>query len=332
MYFGLDKHAAVDAGQLRKSVLAKQVGQFLYKKSISGDRSNVAAQPASDIAPVLDLARMLARDVTEQVRAVLAFELRQCDNITKDIAERLAKDVEDVSVPFLRETTVFDDAEMADLVMVLAEYGKNAVACRQKIGPKSAAAIALTGAKQSVTSLLRNNGADLRRATFEKITDRFADDTPLLDKLVARSNVPVALVERLVDLVSDAGRLAITERYGMDKRVLLSLDNRARMDQLFARLSTASADQLRAYMTDLKAQKKLDADFVSQALRRRDLRTFEVAIAVAVGDVVATARETIRHGGRRARLRMLERVGFSRAMLPQIARDVDEVYRINMQL
>ena len=88
----------LNTAKLEKMMLAKKIGRFLTADQSDAERKGVE-----------DAARVLVDDVSTQVREVLAFELRKCTILSHDIAEKIAKDIEQVAAPFLSLTTVFSD-------------------------------------------------------------------------------------------------------------------------------------------------------------------------------------------------------------------------------
>ena len=94
------------AGKDRESrqQIASTLGPRL-EEGLSGLDSRVAEE----------LARQLAADAIERVRVALSKSLRHNRFLPRDIAYRLAHDIESVSSPFLEMTEVFSDEELCHI-------------------------------------------------------------------------------------------------------------------------------------------------------------------------------------------------------------------------
>ena len=63
-----------------------------------------------------DIVRALARDVEEAVRASLSRALRHSPNLPRDVARKLANDVEFVALPMLANSLVLTDEDLIEIV------------------------------------------------------------------------------------------------------------------------------------------------------------------------------------------------------------------------
>ncbi len=74
------------------------------------DRANLTDEERAEAHKIL---RLMARDAAEQVRRALAVTLKSSPLIPRDVATRLARDVESIAVPLLNYSPVFSDDDLA---------------------------------------------------------------------------------------------------------------------------------------------------------------------------------------------------------------------------
>src|SRR5690348_7974806 len=77
------------------------------------DRYELSAEEKESAQQILE---MLATDAAELVRRALAVTLRNSPKLPRDIALRLAKDVDAVAVPVLKNSPVLTEEDLVELV------------------------------------------------------------------------------------------------------------------------------------------------------------------------------------------------------------------------
>lgn len=80
-----------------------------------------------------DIVRVLARDVEEGVRAALSRSLRHSPNLPRDVARKLADDVEYVALPMLADSLVLTDDDLIEIVRRGSSLKQEAVASRPNL-------------------------------------------------------------------------------------------------------------------------------------------------------------------------------------------------------
>src|SRR3546814_5670663 len=133
-----------------------------------------------------------------------------------DIVLTLARDVDEVAEPVLLYSTVFTDAELAELVLSGSPKRQTLIAGRAQLGPEASGAIASTADRASVLVLVANEGAIIRPDILETILVRYPTDESVLDPMARRSDLPLRLVERIVTRVSEHLRDHLVARYKID--------------------------------------------------------------------------------------------------------------------
>lgn len=305
----------VDAVQLEKIVLAKRVGQFL-----------VAEQAEEERATVENVARVLAQDVSPQVREVLAFELRKCSVLAHDLADKIARDVEMVSGPFLGETNVFTDKEWMRLVPALGEQALMTLARRSDLSETVSTAVATYGKEKSVTTLVRNDRLELPEKASGKVVDRFGDNVRMMDQLSARGDLPLSVVERIVNRVSAHCRDKLVEHYAVDQDVAGQIAEDNKIDALWEQLKTASPPQVHAFVTDLRNDRRLNYLLVVEIADRGSKTFLESSLALEAGLPLGRIREILTLEDPTAFVRLMQMANVSKAMAPRFLRLAKRFY------
>ncbi len=79
------------------------------------------------------IAYVLAEDAIERVRIELSKAIRHAKHLPRDLALKLAHDVDSVSCPFLEVTEVFSECDWQQLVLTISRNAQVAVARRSSI-------------------------------------------------------------------------------------------------------------------------------------------------------------------------------------------------------
>jgi len=285
--------------QIEKLALARKVGVFLSE----------GQKPDRERRVVENVAQTLANDLSLEVRQTLAFELRRANHLPRDLAEHIARDAEEVSGQFLMHTEVFSPEDLAALARELEEHARIAIARRPTVPEVVSVAIADVGGERSVTYLIRNPGADLATAS-ERIVNRFAHHGSILESLCERADLPLHVIHRLVDRVSEANRAALAERYGLDDETAQSLSGAAGGAQLAKWVQTASRGSLNDYIHQLESRGALTDRLLADVTRRGGYRFFESVMAHATGIDLVNIERIVREGSKAHLAKLLQKAGY----------------------
>ena len=281
----IDPVKMVNADTLEKVVLTRRVSEFLHRSQEDAERSVIE-----------NVARTLAQDVATRVREALAFELRTCPYLPHDLAAKIATDVESVSGPFLATTTVFSDSQLAGLIPHLEEHAHVTIARRKDLGETTCNALATFGSEKSVSFLVRNENAPLNEAVLSKVVKRFPERQPLMDQLSARPDLPLSIVEEIVDKVSDKFRSLLEGQYGVSSDVSDAVMRSAASKTIWTMIENANPNQIHAYVSDLRVQKRLTIDLMLDMAEKGCIPFLESTLAFRSGLTLASARDMLHSG------------------------------------
>ncbi|WP_308911657.1 DUF2336 domain-containing protein [Pseudokordiimonas caeni] len=305
----------IDSVKLEKMMLAKRVAKFLNGSQSDDDRIAVE-----------DVARLLARDLSTQVREVLAFELRHCDVLPSDLAEKIARDVEDVASPFLSSTHAFNDETLAALIPSLAEHARVTIARRPDLGGLAVKALAEHSEAPGVTTLVRNDSVGLTQEACDAVVGRFGGDRRLMDQLSARADLPLVVVEQIIDKVSDHCRDTLMQHYAVDGTLAEKIAGGSRIEALWQQIANAAPQQVHALVNDMRKQKRLTHLLVAEMAERGSAAFLESSFALEAGLPIIQVREALNLKKAQDFVDLMKRIGVSKAMAPRFLNIARKLY------
>lgn len=271
----LSMASLIDSTRIEKILLAKKVGQFLSSEKAEVERRTVE-----------NVARVLAQDISSQVRGVLAYELRQCSKLSRDLAKKIATDIEQVSGPFLQATRVFSDDALEQLLPELEDSVRAWVARRTDLPDNVIHTLVSVGRENSVAALLRNDCLELPERVCSTVIDRFSDNRRLMDHMGARKDLPLSIAERIIEKVSDHFKHLLIEHYYLDDGVAEELSSASGYEVMWQQIKVATTAQIHAFVTDLKINRRLTHQTVVEMASRGSMTFLESALALQTGQTV----------------------------------------------
>ncbi len=290
--------------QSARAEIARKVGHILS-----------SSEDGADQKAALELARVLAEDVAISVREALSKELRACIFLPEDLLATIARDVEQVSMPFLVASQAIDDDFLEEIVRSCGDSHQEAIAMRNGLSEAVSFAVSDVGCLVAVDKLAVNDSADLSRRTFDKVIERFPENMGLMEKLAARADLPTQVIEDLVFKVSQSFGKMLIEKYGISNdysSYLVSLANR----QVFSRaLEVSPLPEVENYLSQLHARHHLGSDVLLTYLQNNNLRLFTMSIAVLLHKPYDKIEPLVATREKKVLARLLDSVGFSKSVI-----------------
>ncbi len=162
-----------------------------------------------------DIFSLLLNRAEVQVRAVLAMNLSHSIDLPPDIALKMASDVNEVAAPILEHSTVLSDNDLLGLISSAEDAQKlEAIARRKIVSETITDALVETRIESVVKTVVENEGAEIAEKTFEKITERHKESADVMGGILQRTSVPIAVLEKVIERVSDTMRQNLEQKYG----------------------------------------------------------------------------------------------------------------------
>ena len=238
----------------------------------------------SERAAAQKILTVLAHDAAELVRRSLAVTLKSSDIIPRDLARRLARDVDSVALPLISNSPVFNDDDLIEIVRSGSALRQIAVARRDDVTVDVSEVIAEEGCQAAVLALVSNDNADVAEPALGTVVDRFGVDADMVSALAERRILPLTITERLVELATDAVREHLVARLKVSPdaadQLAAGTRERATVDLID---QAALSENLPAFVAYLHSRKALRPSMLLRALARGHMAFFEYALVELTG-------------------------------------------------
>ena len=267
--------------------------------------------------------RVLAADAAELVRRALAVTLKSSDLLPRDVAQKLARDVDTIALPIIGFSPAFTDEDLIEVLRVGDVTRQTAVAGRPFVSRDLGEIIAIEGVEDAVRTLAANDNADLSERAMSVSIDRFPQGD-VVTALAYRKVLPVAVTERLIGLASEAVREHLVSRHALSADTAIRLATGARERATVDLIDQASATQdLADFVAQLNARKVLTASLLLRALARGVMPLFEYGISELSGVAHSRAWLMIHDAGPLGLKAIYDRAGLPPRLFPAFRAGVD---------
>jgi uncharacterized protein (DUF2336 family) len=262
--------------------------------------------PQADRRAAELLARALADEAIESVRSELSKAIARARHLPRDLALKLAHDVDSVSCPFLEATEVFSDSDWQQLLLTITRGARNAVAKRASMSEELAGALAQIGESMVAETLIENPAAPMTRSICYTLMDRFSSEIWVLDKLAQRSDLISEIAMKLTTIVSAVAREKLRKVYNLPELTAPLAAEAETGALLQVARKTHSSDMMITAET-LKKKGKLDPPLVFKALQNGQLDFLEAALSVLAERSIEHVRSVVLRAGEDAVRQLLFR-------------------------
>lgn len=175
-----------------------------------------------------EIIRILAADAADLVRRTLAITLRSSPILPREIALKLARDIEAVAIPILEESPVFTEEDLVELVLSVTAAKQAAIAGRDGLSITVSEVISEHGAVEAVRALAENQTAEWSDKAYTDALTRFGSDEIVQAGLIRRDFIPVHIAEKMVSLVSGNLFDMLVNRHELPAQLAIDLAASAR--------------------------------------------------------------------------------------------------------
>ena len=271
-----------------------------------------------------DIFRTLVNDAEQVVRETLSTHLKACDSVPHDVALSLARDVEEVSLPILRCSEVLTDEDLVDIVQGQSKAKQVAIAQRPTVSAKVADAVIDTGNETAVARLVSNEGAELNEGAYDRVISDYQDSDAVSDSLSRRANMPAAVQEQLVTMLTERMKDALSSQSDLSPDQLTNVLLQARERATLTLLSGGSSDEeLEQLVQQMHCNGRLTGSVVLRAVAMGDMAFFEVALAQLAHIPLANARILIHDEGSLGLRSLYDKAGLPGRLFPAFRAGVD---------
>ncbi|NBC20372.1 MAG: DUF2336 domain-containing protein [Alphaproteobacteria bacterium] len=264
-----------------------------------------------------EIMSILAEDAAELVRRTLSITLRNSPVLPREIALKLARDVESVAIPVLENSPSFSEEDLIEIVLSATAAKQSAVAGRERVSTTLAEIIAEHAAGEAVQRLAENDGAEWSDKAFADSLRRFPTDPGLHEALVQREYVPMHIAEKMVSMVSGKVFDMLVNRHELPAQLAIDLAAGARERATIDLVEQAGrTSDLPRFVSQLNLNGRLTHSLIIRALCLGHVSFVEHAMAEMSGVPHQRVWLMIHDAGPLGLQAVFDRAGLPRKYLP----------------
>jgi uncharacterized protein (DUF2336 family) len=285
----------------------------------------------ADRDSAFEILDMLASDAATLVRRTLAVTLQNSPNLPRDLAMKLAQDVEAVAVPILKNSPVFTDTDLVDILLASSPEKQVAIAARDKVSEDVTEVISLYGHKSAVEAAAYNEGAAFSDAAYSGVLSRFGGDDSVKAALIARPTLPLGVTEKLVALVTGDlfDRLVNKHELPPQLAIEIAAGTRERATLDLVEQAGLSSDPAR-FVQQLHLNGRLTPSLIMRGLCLGHMNFIEHALAELAGIPHSKAWLMIHDAGTLGMKTIFERAGLPGGMFTAFRMALDVFHKTEM--
>lgn len=260
---------------------------------------------------------ILAEDAADLVRRTLAVTLRASPILPREIALKLAADIEAIAIPVLQDSPVLSDEDLVELVLSVSAAKQAAIASRDTLSITVTEVITENGSVEAVRALAANQGAEWTDKAFDDSIRRFGKDELVQAGLIKRDFIPTHIAEKLVSLVSGQLFDILVNRHELPAQLAIELAASARERATVDLVEQAGrTNDLPRFVSQLNLNGRLSNSLIMRALCCGQMRFVEYALAELSGVAHQRVWLMIHDAGPLGLQAVFDRAGLPRKMLP----------------
>lgn len=285
----------------------------------------------AEIQLAQDIIRAMVNDIATEVRQALSENLKESDKLPREVAIRLANDVESVALPVLEYSTVLTDEDLVQIISKASDAKHEAIARRAEVHELVADALIEKAGEKAIAVLVSNAGAEISDSGMTKVVDKFPTSESVQQGLVTRERLPVAVAERLVVLVADSLRDHLVAHHSLGAETVADIVLQTREKAIVTLVARgAESHDVEKLVAQMHQNGRLTPSLVLRALCMGDVTFFEAAMAVMTNVPIVNARLLIHDAGRLGLKSIYEKSGLPLKFLPAIRVAMDVLKETEM--
>ena len=286
---------------------------------------------AEERAYAQEILKIIVADTAALVRRAMAVTLKNSPVLPRDVAVKLANDIDSVALPILKHSPVLTDEDLIEIVRAAPPAKQIAVAGRPQVSGPVCEAIAEHAVKGAVRVLAANDGARLSGRAFAHTLRRFQDDDEVKSALISRDFLPPVVAEKLVTMVAGEMFDQLVNRHGLPPQVAIDLATGARERATLDLAEQAGRQRnLAHFAQQLNLQNRLTPSLVLRALCLGHIGFFEHAMAELAGVPHYRAWLLVHDRGALGLPQVLRAAGMPQAYEPVIAAAIDMFHDLEL--
>lgn len=217
-----------------KEIITEKVAKYYSIKDIDNDQKRIAES-------IFDV---LLKDTEESIRKGLAENIKNIDYMPHDIISKLSKDIASVAVPVIECSNVLTDSDLLSIISSGDFEKQKGITSRKVVSAQVSDSLVNTGHEEIIGSLLQNNGAQVLETSYDRILNKFSSNEGIVENIIKRDQVPVSVVTKMINSVSDAIQDKIKGKYPKEFEKILSSIEKSKDIALLKTMGASSSNEM----------------------------------------------------------------------------------------
>ena len=290
-----------------------------------------ATMSVEERAAAQEILRMLADDAAVMVRRALAVTLQKSTHLPRDVARRLAADLDSIAVPVITSSPVLEDEDLIEIINSGEALRQTAVASRAWVSGAVVHEIVERAAPGAVGTAAANDGAVFAPKSYARAMERFKDRADVLERFIDRASLPLEVTERLIARISDEAMQRLVRRHALPAQLAVELSEGARERATVDLVDQAGlSPDPRRFVQQMQMNGRLTPSLILRALFRGHVGFFEHAMAELAGVEHAKAAVLIHDAGPLGLDALFDRTGLPRRILPAVRAAIETYHSLEI--
>lgn len=292
------------------SVAERCQGVTILADAVTNERFLPAEMRQAEAALVMAL-----DDPSPRVRRTLAVGVASSGRVPREVARRLAGDVDEVALPVIAASPLLDDNDLAALAAEGRASVRAAVGRRPGLA-RRVSAVLLEHEADAPLDLLRNETAEIDAADLRRLAERAVDDAPVRDALLRRDDLPSDARHSLLEGLASAlcASAFVSGIVGAER--VRSLQTELREKATAALVEILDAPELPSFVEHLRDRGSLNTALLVRAVCCGRIDFFAAALARLSGLPEARVRSVVADAGEPAFSALMAASGVSPQAIP----------------
>ncbi len=242
-----------------------------------------------------DVLLKLINSVEKSVKKDLSKRLAEIDDVSPELAAKLANETIDIAEPMLLKSGVLKDEQLIEVIRNRTEAHRMAIAIRAHVSEEVSSELIEQSSDDVVEALIRNKNAKISDLSVKYLVTESQNVDQFQEPLLNRQDLPVDLACRMYWWVSAALRRKIVLDFNMDN---IQIDDAIEMATKTAIQKHDSTDGIMrtalSLARELASSGELDINFLRRCLRQEKINLFVAGLSELTGLAVEIIWRAIR--------------------------------------
>lgn len=311
-----------DSSADAKSAVAIKVSDYYQQDNISEKAQGLAE----------DIFRIMVKDVEYKVREAVAVSLQNSKTLPKDIVKTLVKEVDSISIPFIKKYQHFSNEEIIEVLSTDNVDKDIAVALRKNLSYEISDYIVHNCHSRVVEALIINKDAKILEETFTVILNKYSQDEKIKESLVNRAHLPIAFTNTLINYLSNKLLKKLIELHQLPNDTASDVVEQLKEKAILKISEDVSTEaQIEDLVNELYQNNRLTSSLIVRSICMGDIMFFEYGLALLSNTKILDVRKVLANTKQDFVIRNLLRKAYiPKTMFPAIFSALDVVKELKL--